>query len=356
MASRRVLVRAVLTALPIFALSVLKDKVCLLVVKGGLGILNLHRFSAALRLRWLWLVWQQPRQLWMNFLAPCDQGDRELSASATSVQVDNKLASTWLGSATLCREFPNFFKHTRRKSRTVETASANDQWIRDLHHGNTANIVNEFLQLWRKIQRAGIVLSLEEDKISWVAEGGSMYSASTAYNLQTQEASPSGIKSAVWKARAPGSVKIFAWLLHHDRLWCNDRLQQHGWPNGYFCTLCIRNQESSTHLLWDCPFSSSIWHTMSTRVGYAALKEKQEMHHGSLRHFQRLIALTPAGFKKGLKSMFLMIVWEIWKERNACIFGNKLSQTEHVLPAIRGSLELWRLPGARCLELPFGKM
>lgn len=85
MAGRRVLVRAVLTVLPVFAMTVLKvpkkilkdvdkarrqflwahdenvtgakckvawGKVCLPVDKGGLGLLDLHRFSTALRLRW----------------------------------------------------------------------------------------------------------------------------------------------------------------------------------------------------------------------------------------------------------------------------------------------------------------
>lgn len=95
-AGRRVLVRSVLSALPTFALSVLRaprkffdeiDKarrrflwaqddgefgggkckvnwptVCSPLENGGLGILDLNRFSRALRLRWLWLAWTSPRQ------------------------------------------------------------------------------------------------------------------------------------------------------------------------------------------------------------------------------------------------------------------------------------------------------
>lgn len=336
------------------------DKVCLPVAKGGLGILDLHRFSTALRMRWLWLAWQQPRRPWMNFPASCEEEDHELFASATSVQLGNgKTArfwtSTWLGSVAMYHEFPNLFQHTTRKNRTVEEALTHDKWIRDLRHGDTESIVLEFLQMWRKVQRAGIVLSLEEDKISWVAGGGSSYSASAAYNLQINGAPSSGIKAAVWKAWAPGTVKIFAWLLHHDRLWCNDRLQRRGWPNEYFFVFCNRNLESSTHLFWDCPFSCSIWQKASSRSGCAAMKEMRETHHSSLRHWERLTALTPPSFRKGFKSMMLLITWELWKERNACIFRGKLPQTEDVQRAIKGTLELWRLAGARCLEPPFGE-
>ena len=46
-------------------------------------------------------------------------------------------------------------------------------------------------------------------------------------------------------------VKMFMWLLHNNQLWCNnDRLQKRGWPNGYFCQLCLRNLETSMHLIW----------------------------------------------------------------------------------------------------------
>jgi hypothetical protein len=99
---------------------------------------------------WLWLAWQQPRRPWMNFPPPCDQRDQELFASATSVQIGNGQSasfwtSTWLGAEPLCRAFPNLFRHSKRKSSTVEAALTNEQWIRDLRHGNTTNIASEFL-------------------------------------------------------------------------------------------------------------------------------------------------------------------------------------------------------------------
>lgn len=89
-AGRRVLVRSVLTALPTYALSVLRapvkllkdidkvrgrflwageeeltlgkckvrwQQVCSPVQHGGLGILSMTKFSRALRLRWLWMSW-----------------------------------------------------------------------------------------------------------------------------------------------------------------------------------------------------------------------------------------------------------------------------------------------------------
>lgn len=128
-AGRRVLVRCVLSALPTFALTVLKvpkkfftevDRarrrflwaqdeeltgakckvswpvVCSPIDNGGLGIHDLQRFSRALRLRWLWFAWAQPDRPWVGTQLPCDDGDRALFAASTTVTLgDGNTATFW---------------------------------------------------------------------------------------------------------------------------------------------------------------------------------------------------------------------------------------------------------------------
>ena len=125
----------------------------------------------------LWLSWQQPRRTWMNFPAPCVKEDLELFASATNVHLGNGKTAhfwtcRWIGPVALQHEFPALFQHSRRRNRTVHDALANDTWVCNLWHGNTAEIAHQFLQMWRKIQGAGIVLSSNEDRISWVSTRG----------------------------------------------------------------------------------------------------------------------------------------------------------------------------------------
>lgn len=263
MAGRRVLVRCVLTALPIFALTALRapkktmkevdkarrrflwapdddltgarckvgwSKVCSPTDKDGLGLHDMQRFSRALRLRWLWLQWQQPQRPWHDFPVPCDEADRRLFASATTVTIgDGNTArfwtSSWLGSAPLCDSFPALFKHTRRKNRSVAEALADDKWVTDLRHGNTLLLLPDFLQLWRQINSSGVVLHEQQaDTIRWTKSSNGIYSANSAYRMQFDSSSSTGLKSIVWKAWAPPKIKIFSWLAHQDRLWCSDRL------------------------------------------------------------------------------------------------------------------------------------
>jgi hypothetical protein len=52
---------------------------------------------------------------------------------------------------------------------------------------------------------------------------------------------------------------------------------------------------------------------------------------------------------KGLASLALLTVWEIWKERNARVFRHKLSPTFVILDKIKGEARLWVLAGAKGL-------
>jgi hypothetical protein len=60
--------------------------------------------------------------------------------------------------------------------------------------------------------------------------------------------------------------------------------------------------------------------------------------------------------RKGLASLILLVIWEIWKERNARVFRKKLSPTFVILDKIKSEDRLWVLAGAKRLDdlLPGG--
>jgi hypothetical protein len=67
--------------------------------KGGLGILDLDRFARGLRLRWLWLRWKSKDRAWTAMKLPCDKTDEDLFNASTSVTVGNgKIAEFWKSS------------------------------------------------------------------------------------------------------------------------------------------------------------------------------------------------------------------------------------------------------------------
>jgi hypothetical protein len=54
---------------------------------GGLGILCVEKFAKALRLRWLWLQWKDPKKIWMGMGNPGTSTDMNLFYAATQITV-----------------------------------------------------------------------------------------------------------------------------------------------------------------------------------------------------------------------------------------------------------------------------
>ena len=220
-AGRRELVRSVLSSLPVYLMTVIKPpknflrepdklrrrflwagdheltggkckvgwfKVCTPTVNGGLGILELEKFSRALRLRWLWFSWEDTERPWKDMQMPVDKDDIALFNAATRVELGNgaKAAfwtSRWLQGDAPATIFLTLFNHSRRKNRSVAEALTNDKWIQDVDHNMTERTIAEFVALWRHLQNITL-LPLQEDRITWLHTRDGQYTAKSAYDLQ----------------------------------------------------------------------------------------------------------------------------------------------------------------------------
>jgi hypothetical protein len=191
------------------------------------------------------------------------------------------------------------------------------------------------------------------DDISWTA-GGAEYSARAAYTLQFSSQPRTEFRNLIWKTWATGQVKFFCWLLHQNRLWCNDRLQRRGWENAYFCQLCNRNLETSVHLFWECRVAREVWQRAATWSGCAALNPTGWPMPSSTTEVVAMIAnKTEPGNRRGILSLTALISWRIWLERNCCTFKGKQPSVRDIIGATRSDMEQWRLAGAACIETPF---
>lgn len=252
--------------------------------------------------------------------------------------------------------FPLLFKHSRRKNRSVREALAEDTWISDLAHGNTDAILADFLALNRWLATTDIRMQDDqEDKIRWCFTADGAYTAASAYKAQFEGHIKTPFRQLVWSTWAPGRLRIFAWLLLKDRLWCNDRLQRRGWPNHYFCQCCLRNLESSYHLFWQCPMSTAIWRRAAQWVGCQGYAEQNWRHKSQPSDIlTAMINAVQPKLRQPLKTVTLLILWKIWQERNECTFRAKTASINDVVVAVRRDFALWRQSGVKFIEPPFG--
>jgi len=104
---------------------------------GGAGILDLELLSRALRIQWLWFAWKQPDRPWVGMTPPCDETDRSLFRASTLVTIGDGCTAKfwhcpWLNGSAPRDLAPSLFKLAWRKNNCVREDLADHKWTRGL--------------------------------------------------------------------------------------------------------------------------------------------------------------------------------------------------------------------------------
>jgi hypothetical protein len=109
--------------------------------------------------------------------------------------------------------------------------------------------------------------SYGEDVQLWPGNRAGNFTVSVAYHLITREMTYIMDKTwtRVWKIDCIERIKVFIWQLIHDRLLTKAKLAQ--WHVGDpFCVKCIQFEESTIHVIRDCPIAVEVWrHLVSSQ-------------------------------------------------------------------------------------------
>ena len=375
-AGRRELVKSVLSSLPVYLLTVIKapkqflkeidkmrkkflwagdgeltggkckvawPRVCTPKPNGGLGIKDLDYFSRSLRLRWLWFSWEERPRPWEGLEIRVTEEDSAFFNAATVIQLGNgKRASfwksRWLSGQALATRFPQLYKHSKRKNRSVAQALTDNRWISDIDHSLTQQIIVQYIELWELLEDITLVDS-QEDTITWVFTSDGVYSASSAYAAHFIAKTKCEHAMQLWKIKAPPKCKFFLWLLLQNRVWTAARLQVRGWPNEYFCQLCLRNLETAHHLFCECPTAKEIWKHVGIWAQVPSLRPENWTHEENLQDwFVALIADTSKSARPGVGSVIVIAIWELWLERNNRVFKKNSNTVQQIVHSIHDAV------------------
>jgi hypothetical protein len=122
---------------------------------------------------------------------------------------------------------------------------------------------------------------------------------------------------------APLKYKFHGWLTLQKRCWTADRLEHRGLPNHGLCPLCARHNETSDHLVRQCPFSRDVWASLLLRQGLQHIMPTAQSELA--RWWPEATEAVPRSKRRELNSFILLTIRSLWLERNARVFDGKLS-------------------------------
>ena len=154
----------------------------------------------------------------------------------------------------------------------------------------------------------------------------------------------------IWKAWALPKCKFFAWLVTQDRVWTSDRLMRRGWPQSPACPLCRNAPETALHLLAECRYTKRVWNLIADWLAQPTLRPEVWRQSDHIFHWWTNITSCEHMPRKGIRSLAILVIWEIWCERNARVFRKRETSAPGLLAKIKSEAGAWALAGAKDLE------
>ncbi|KAJ4787764.1 RNA-directed DNA polymerase (reverse transcriptase)-related family protein [Rhynchospora pubera] len=249
------------------------DRCCLPKQCGGLGILHLQTQNDALLIKWLWKLVAERNSAWSTLIRTL-YGTVDIEALST---VDRM--SVALKEILLAKQF--FLSSI------------------EFHPGDD-------IPRWR-----------------WARKGA--FTAKSAYSILRDPGMRSPYYNHLWKAKAPLKVKIFFWIALLDRLLTRENMHYKGWAVPRDCVLCQNNFETGLHLFAQCPFAGYVWNCF--------------IHPGvSLQIGEKLCdvwllnrQLLKTNYKDNWDTVWLAGAWNLWKMRCSVIFEGALADADEVI-------------------------
>lgn len=158
------------------------------------------------------------------------------------------------------------------------------------------------------------------DMISWKGDPSGTFSVTSAYNcIHANEGDENdGTWRNIWRLKVPSKMKVFLWLVYHQRIMSNDMRARRGFAILNNCHRCPNAKEDVDHILRSCPNAKDVWRKIApNRVMQNAWKKPFLTWVGdNVRNRER-----PGG-AANWNTTFAVTVWWLWRWRNDQIFND----------------------------------
>eukprot|EP00253_Pinus_taeda_P013241 PITA_13241 len=364
MASRIILIKAVLQSLPLYLFALLAapkwvikaiknlqrnflwgssgknrkwalvkwDKVCFPKKSGGIGLRDpaLSNTVMSTKLWWRWLAY--PNTPWASLWTAKYANNKPLE---DRIRMDGQTARFWDDSWQQLPKLRDLIQNlSPTHPRPHNSVTVHSYWnpsanLKSRHWQKADQILGEAANegliqaLDTELQKRQININDGPDLLRWGYEEKGTFSTREAYNITIQDK----IWNQIWDSHLWPKVSTFLWLLSHNKILTWDNLRKRSFSGPSICLNCRQEEETAIHLLFHCSLAKQLWDKATF------ICQKDHRVQGDLKVTLRNWPQTPYQSKL-LNSLWQLLpgflLWNIWKERNRRIFKDQHQSVDHL--------------------------
>jgi len=118
--------------------------------------------------------------------------------------------------------------------------------------------------------------------------------------------------------------------------------------------MCDQAPETIHHIILGCSFSRQVWHACLSLVQLQSFVFVRE--EPVLEWWLSQRKCVPKQLRKGFDSLFFLIGWSLWKERNLRTFDGHTSSVQQLLASIRDEALAWCAAGHKQLKFLLSRL
>eukprot|EP00253_Pinus_taeda_P028396 PITA_28396 len=316
-ASWRRLLEKLESHLSIWTLRALNIASRLVLIKAVLQAMPLYLFSILAAPKW---VLKKSRDLQRNFMWGAHGTNRKWALIKWTTACKPK-EKEGIG----LQDWEEKQKETVKQQWTQEIEQGYRQWKQsDKLIRNVDNHTKEILE--RELQKRQIRYSEGKDILRWGYTPRGSFTMKEAYQIKSQDSVPQDpIWGRIWTPGIWPKVSSFLWLFGHHKILTWDNLRKRNIHGPSICPNCQSQEEMLQHLLDSCPLANHLWEKTGFRCQRKCRTSKDIINSMRLWH------LSP--YKSTLLNHLWRIIpglllWTIWKERNKRIFKDQSTPLE----------------------------
>jgi ribonuclease HI len=326
-------------------------KVCRPYSQGGLGIRSLISLNEATNLKLCWDMLQSKEQ-WAVLLRSRAIRNRSgityhifsslWSSVKSELQVVMNNSNFIIGNGTSLNFWTDCWCGDQSIAQILQIPDNGLQnfntKVSDYIFHNQWNLPPELVALFpnlsQLVEHVVIPIDQKTDRLVWRNSDSGDLSLKQAYCFKAHHYPSLHWASIIWSPDIPPSKSLLAWRLMNGKLPTDENLKTRGCCLPSVCSLCHKQEESSFHLFFDCPYAVNIWTWFSEIIGI-------RLHFNAVEDIWLLYDRNwQAQCRVVILACLINILHTIWWVRNQARFKNKQIQWRNAINIICSSVSL----------------